>query len=91
MYARDITRRFEKTDGGIVMKAPDVIYVEFSEDVNLAFEKQPFEETPTYIRKEALLEWAKNLKERWEEPPMSKHSPGCVYMLEQLINKLSSM
>ena len=44
-----------------------------------------------YIRKEALLEWAKNLKERWEEPPMSRHSPGCVYMLEQLINKLSSM
>ena len=41
------------------MKTPDVIYVEFSEDVNLAFEKQPFEETPTYIRKDALLEWAK--------------------------------
>lgn len=41
------------------MKAPDVIYVEFSEDVNLAFEEQPFEETPAYIRKEALLEWAK--------------------------------
>ncbi len=41
------------------MKTPDVIYVEFSEDVNLAFEKQPFEETPTYIRKNALLEWAK--------------------------------
>lgn len=39
------------------MKAPDVIYVEFSEDVNLAFEKQPFEETPAYIRKDALLEW----------------------------------
>lgn len=41
------------------MKTPDVIYVEFSEDVNLAFEKQPFEETPTYIRKDALMEWAK--------------------------------
>lgn len=40
------------------MKAPDVIYVEFSEEVNLAFEKQPFAETPAYIRKEALLEWA---------------------------------
>ena len=44
-----------------------------------------------YIRKDALLKWAKNLKERWEEPPMSKHSPGCVYMLEQLIEKLNSM
>lgn len=44
------------------MKAPDVIYVEFSEDVNLAFEKQPFEETPAYIRKEALLEWLKEMR-----------------------------
>ena len=44
-----------------------------------------------YLRKAALLEWAKRLKEKWEEPPMSKHSPGCVYMLEQLINKLNSM
>lgn len=42
-------------------------------------------------RKDALLEWAKNLKDRWEEPPMSKHSPGCVYMLEQVIKKLNSM
>lgn len=50
--------------------APDVIYVEFSEEVNLAFEKQPFEETPAYIRKDALLEWAKaNLQDRdnWNE------------------------
>lgn len=41
--------------------------------------------------REELLEWAKRLKERWEEPLMSKHSPGCVYMLEQLIDKLNSM
>ena len=39
------------------MKAPDVIYVEFGEDANLAFERQPFEETPTYLRKDVLLEW----------------------------------
>lgn len=44
-----------------------------------------------YLRKDTLLEQAKELKERWEEPPMSKHSPGCVYMLEQLIDKLNSM
>ena len=44
-----------------------------------------------YIRKDALLEWAKRLKEKWEEPPMSRHSPGCVFMLEQVINKLNSM
>ena len=44
-----------------------------------------------YIRKDALLEWAKNLKDRWEEPPMSKHSPGCVFMLEQVIKKIESL
>lgn len=38
------------------MKKPDVIYVEFSEDVNLAFEKQPFEETPAYIRKDMVVD-----------------------------------
>ena len=48
-------------------------------------------ENVAYIRKDALLEWAKNLKERWEEPPMSKHSPGCVFMLEQVINKIESL
>lgn len=48
-------------------------------------------EDTAYIRKDALLEWAKNLKDRWEEPPMSKHSPGCVYMLEQVIQKIESL
>ena len=47
------------------MKAPDVIYVEFSEDVNLAFEKQPFEETPAYIRKDALMELLLSLEARY--------------------------
>ena len=49
------------------------------------------EQVGEYIRKDALLEWAKNLKDRWEEPPMSKHSPGCVYMLEQVIQKIESL
>ena len=45
----------------------------------------------SFVRKDALLEWAKNLKDRWCEPPESKHSPGCVYMLEQVIDKLNSL
>lgn len=72
------------------MEAPDKIYVHEASAPELA-EPALKEYHVEYIRKEALLEWAKNLKERWEEPPMSKHSPGCVYMLEQLINKLNSM
>ena len=45
----------------------------------------------TFIRKDALLEWARRLKEKWEEPPMSRHSPGCVFMLEQVIEKIESL
>lgn len=70
---------------------PDKIYVNYEQDyfVPAVEDKLPYQ--IEYIRKDALLEWAENLKERWEEPPVSIHSPGCVYMLEQLIGKLNSM
>lgn len=67
------------------MKAPDVIYVEFSEDVNLAFEEQPFEETPTYIRKEALLEWAKAMKR------ICKAAEPIEKAYQTMIDKLNEM
>lgn len=78
------------------MKAPDKIYVAES------LTKTPYgnEWSPTpyisrenteYLRKDALLEWANRLKEKWEEPPMSNHSPGCVFMLEQVIKKIESL
>ena len=80
------------------MKVPDKIYIHPNYEPSGGWittetrEYQPDDVWETeYIRKEALLEWAKELKEKWEEPPMSKHSPGCVFMLEQLINKLNSM
>ena len=76
------------------MKAPDKVYIDDLAVVNDCVTKISLKQLPNfskYIRKDALLEWAKELKERWEEPPMSRHSPGCVYMLEQLINKLNSM
>lgn len=74
---------------------PDKIYT-FQDDGDRYWYKPEEWETPPltrveYIRKDALLEWASRLKEKWEEPPMSRHSPGCVFMLEQLINKLNSM
>ena len=75
------------------MKAPDKIYIDII-DMDSGYMMAPsFENNggAEYIRKDALLEWAKGLKERWEEPPMYKHSPGCVYMLKQLIDKLNSM
>lgn len=78
------------------MKAPDVIYVEFSEEVNLAFEEQPFEETPTYIRKEALLEWAKEKKKQLLDQVSENDEPSDVAAginagLDMLIGKLKSM
>lgn len=41
------------------MKAPEKIYVEVCEDGIFAFEKPPFEESIEYVRKDALMEWAK--------------------------------
>ena len=42
------------------MIAPDKIHLFFSSDGDyLAFKEKPFEGTVAYIRKEALLEWAK--------------------------------
>ena len=74
------------------MNAPDKIYIEQKAVMYNMVNTEPCKpDDIEYIRKDALLEWAKNLKERWEEPPMSKHSPGCVFMLEQVIEKLNSM
>lgn len=77
------------------MKAPDVIYVEFSEDVNLAFEKQPFEETPAYIRKDALLEWLggqlETLKSLLDKDPYKEAYIGKCEAFKEVINKLNSM
>ena len=76
------------------MKAPDKIYIpenlSNSDKIRLSSVDEKGRGIP-YIRKDALLEWAKNLKDRWCEPPESKHSPGCVYMLEQVIDKLNSL
>ena len=71
------------------MKAPDVIYVEFSEEVNLAFEKQPFEETPAYIRKNALLEWAKECFRLQDKG--SWYSKGAADAFSKVIDKLNQM
>ena len=77
------------------MKAPDKIYVHVRTEprTSITFSEalEKNSSNVEYIRKDALLEWAKELKERWEEPPMSKHSPGCVYMLEQVIKKIENL
>ena len=74
------------------MKAPKKLFIK---PEKITVEMIPGGELPNvgiqYIRKDALLEWAKRLKEKWEEPPMSRHSPGCVFMLEQVIAKIESL
>ena len=74
------TRKGEK-----VMKAPDVIYVEFGEDANLAFEKQPFEETPAFINKDSLLEWAERMKS------ICKGVEPIVKAYQTVIDKIESL
>lgn len=67
------------------MKAPDVIYVEFSDEVNLAFEQQPFEETPAYIRKDALMKW---LEECMNNPVITDLQKDNI---QELIDKINSL
>ena len=74
------------------MKAPDKVYVSIGPRQSLiARAGQTLKSDIEYLRKDALLEWARRLKEKWEEPPMSRHSPGCVYMLEQVIKKIENL
>lgn len=74
------------------MKAPNKVYVNIGPQQSLiARAGQTLKSDIEYIRKDALLEWASRLKEKWEEPPMSRHSPGCVFMLEQVIKKIESL
>ena len=77
------------------MKTPDVIYVEFSEDVNLAFEEQPFEETPAYIRKDTLLEWAKEVNDSGPIKDSADKgdawSIGYLCGMRDIIDKLNSI
>jgi len=65
------------------MKNPNVIYVEFGEDVNLAFEKQPFEETPTYIRKDMVVDAIKLAYGKVSMNPFD-----CSEAFEELLNKV---
>lgn len=62
MYARDITKRFEKTDGGITMKAPDKIFVPTRFRLVDGLRVRESDTDEEYIRKDALLEWAKARK-----------------------------
>lgn len=71
------------------MKAPDVIYVEFSEDANLAFEEQPFEETPAYIRKDALIKWAKARKA--ELTSSEPFVAGERKIIKEVVDKIESL
>lgn len=72
------------------MEAPDKIFVEFSDDVNLAFEVQPFEETPAYIRKDALLEWLLKGVEM-SEICHSEYGDACAQAYQAVIDKINSM
>lgn len=73
------------------MNAPDKIFVPTRFTLVDGLRVRESDTDEEYIRKDALMEWAKRLKEKWEEPPVSKYSPGCLFMLEQVIRKIESL
>lgn len=91
------------------MKAPDKIYLAESDNIRGEVTSNyassiPFRrhDSITYIRKDALLEWAKEEQNKWEEyinkaktnpeliRPVAFYS-GAKSQIEDLIDKLNSM
>ena len=67
------------------MKAPNKIYVEICEDGIFAFPEPPFKESVEYIRKDALLEWAKAMKR------ICKTAEPIEKAYQTMIDKLNEM
>ncbi len=84
MYARDITRRFEKTtNGGIVMKTPDKIWI--TTDLNGYYMSNHPPCGEEYLRKDALMEWAKAMKR------ICKAAEPIEKAYQTMIDKLNEM
>lgn len=64
------------------MKAPDKIYIQQDMINNIPLEQKEFDDDVEYIRKDALLEWAKELEQN--------RLMGYI-MFDELINKLESL
>lgn len=83
------------------MKAPDKIYInKYMLRLGMLYPAQPPADTPeyVYIRKDALLEWAKDLRENArrnrENPPsveFDRYMEGKEATLSKLIYKLNSL
>ena len=63
------------------MKAPDKIYIQQDMINNIPLEQKEFDDDVEYIRKDTLMEWAKDWAERY---PYS-------HEFQMIIDKLNSM
>jgi len=84
------------------MKAPDKIYIPLGALEVLHYEQKKSENVTEYIRKDALLEWAKNQhghfsKREQEEASAYGASPDAIFLsgkceaFKSLIDKLQSL
>ena len=75
------------------MKAPDKIYIQPNAHDGWFENGGPSEIFVEYIRKDALLEWAKETKAELEAQNCIKDDirKGAVWELEEIIEKLNSM
>lgn len=69
------------------MEAPDKIYIDYGLIDYHCLDEQKVDGIE-YIRKEALLEWAKKEKDKWNEPPASYADVGALWILDKIIDKL---
>ena len=70
------------------MKAPDKLYIEIDNKAHVYFGLQP-ESAVEYIRKDALMEWAKECFRLQDKG--SWYSKGAADAFSEVINKLNSM
>lgn len=77
------------------MNAPDKIYIQQDMINNIPLEQKEFDDDVEYIRKDALLEWAKEQKKATEE--LIKEHPkddslwAEMHWYEQLIKHIESL
>lgn len=84
--------RFMKTSKNFDMEAPNKLFIK---PEKIKVEMIPGGELPNvgiqYIRKDFLLEPLKKKRDRVAEPPASPLDKGAIWILDGLIDKISSL
>jgi len=81
------------------MKAPDKIYIQTDMINNIPLEQQEFDDDVVYIRKDAILEWARGYKVELLDSAKTMDTDsvgkcinaGALTMLDNVIDKINSL